>query len=251
MASRSAPSASADAFGYATAAFAGAVFCFAIVTAAGISAASQQLSAARRTVRQEQAYYLLAGAATAASLKLLDESGATPFQWTEPSNIGPLKITLEPESRKLSLAELGRPENEAVLNRLVDESERVAIIERAATLPITYDAALYRSSIVNLSNSPKWRECANSLVSPFSRLTAYAMPATGKLTASGEETHAGEFWRVTVDADNGAWLDRVVRLTGLIDSPAAIVGETSGQTAGTRRALCLQSLSEGSSNDPR
>jgi len=231
-----------DEAGYVTAVFAGLTFMLALVGIAGALLARQQLIAADADARHLTEAYDFEGRATAAALRLLKENGAPTLRWREASDYGVLTITLEPEGLKVSAAELARPQNDDLIAGVVGRSEAYDIQKKAAALQPGADGAVHRAQLLRLSEVSRWRDCAATLVSPFSRLTAFNVAPPSSLTGEGSDAHAGEVWRITIDAPDGAWLDRIVRLTGSPAAPAAIVDEDVGRVPGNGRTSCLPAL---------
>jgi hypothetical protein len=225
--------------GYTTAVFAALTFALSLIAIAGLLIARQELCRAQHDVRQNREGWALDGIATAAAAQLLSENGSPSLRWSEPSAFGAVLVTLEPEGLKISPAALIRPENLQLVAALVGQTDAGQVERQALALVPAADGVLHREQVVGLGASPRWRECAETLVSPYSRLSAFTLRSLSSPTNEGDDHHAGELWRVTLDVADGSWFDRIVRMTGKRDDPFAVVEQTSGRAIGNQRATCL------------
>jgi hypothetical protein len=228
--------------GYVTAVFAGLTFMLALIAIAGALLARQQLIGATADVRRLAERYDFEGRANAAALRLLKEDGSPTLRWSERSAYGDVTITAEPDGRKISATALVDPQNGDLIAALAGRADADSVEARAASLQPASDGAIHREALAALSEDARWRECAWSLVSPFSRLTAFNLTAAAEPAEDGADGHAGEVWRITVDSPDGAWLDREVRFTGSPSDPAAVVDQVFERTPGNARLTCLPDL---------
>jgi hypothetical protein len=237
------PARRADA-GFTTAAFAGLTFALALVAAGGVMLAGQDLRSAERDLRADQERLELDGIATSAAVKLLGEEGAPTLRWSQPSAFGAVAVTVEAEALKINPAELSRPANVELVAAMMGRPAAEEVARAAATLKPAPDGVLHREQVVQMNTQARWRDCALTLASPYSRLTAFVLPAPTSPTGQAREAHAGELWRITVGAPDGSWLDQVVRMTGKPSDPIAVVDESSGRLPGNGRATCLNEALE-------
>lgn len=232
--------------GYTTAVFAGLTFMMAMVASAGLLLARQHLLAAEREVSALKERSEFEGRAEAATLKLMEEDGTPTLRWSEAGTSGEITVTLEPEGLKIAPDQLARLANSDLISGLVGASTAAAVTTNAAGLKPAADGAIHRWQLAWLNSDPRWRECATTVVSPYTRLTALALQAPSAPGAGGRvggpNRRPGELWRVTVDGADGAWLDRVVRMTGASNNPVATVDDAFGKTPGNGRLSCLTDL---------
>ncbi|MFZ4608075.1 MAG: hypothetical protein ACOYM5_17665, partial [Caulobacter sp.] len=94
------------------------------------------------------------------------------------------------------------------------------------------------SEIPRLAAAPLWRACAPSLMSPYGQATALSLPASAQPAPGRFAWRAGEVWRLRALAPDGWADDRIVRLTGDSQHPAAIIervlvrGQRGGEPCG-------------------
>jgi hypothetical protein len=225
--------------GFTTAVFAALTFALSLIAIGSLMVARQGLTRAEHDARQDRERWVLDGIATSAEAQLLSENGSPSLRWSEPSAFGQVVVSVEPESLKMSPATLDRPENQELVAAMIGQADAGEVARQAAGLGPAADGLLHREQVVELNASPRWRECAETLVSPYSRLSAFNLQPISAPTNAGEDPHAGQLWRITVDVADGGWFDRVVRMTGKASDPAAIIEQTSGRTVGNHRASCL------------
>lgn len=232
--------------GYTTAVFAGLTFMIALVASASLLLARQQLMGAEHEADAAKERFDFEGRAMAAALRLIQQDGAPTLRWTEPGATGDVTVTLEPESLKIAPDQLTRPDNRDLIAGFVGPAEAAAVETNSATLRPAADGVIHRWQLAALGTDRRWRECAATLTSPYTRLTAFALPAPGRPSGGerngGPNRRSGELWRVTVDGTDGAWLDRVVRMTGVSADPIAVVDDAFGRAPGNRRLDCLTDL---------
>ena len=225
--------------GFTTAAFAALTFALGLIAIASLLVARQGLLRAEHDTRLDRQRWVFDGIAVSAAAQLLSENGSPSLRWSEPSEFGPIVVTLEPEGLKIAPDELARPQNLELVASIIGQSDAERLQQQLATLRPAADGVLHREQVVELGASPRWRECALTLVSPYSRLSAFNLRSISLPTNAGDDHHAGELWRVDLNAADGSWFDRVVRMTGQSGEPVAVVEQASGRLRGNRRATCL------------
>jgi hypothetical protein len=228
-----------DEAGYTTAAFAALAFVMALIAAGAVLLARQDLRAAASDLRQDQERLELEGIATAAAARLLAEPGSPTLRWTEPSSAGPVVVFVEAEALKIAPAELVRPANLRLVQAVAGPESAEEVAHGTPLLAPGPDGVLHREQVAALSSAVRWRECAASISSIYSRLTALALPTPRLPSGKSDNLRPGELWRVSVNAADGAWIDRVVRMTGKPAEPIAVVEDAFGRAPGNRRGSCL------------
>jgi hypothetical protein len=204
--------------GYATAAAAMTALALSVTASAVMGAALTDLRQAKTALDRTRAEAALDGAQLAAVAAVLDSGASTRLRWYVETNRGPVEILAEPEAPKLALsAAAGLPDTE--LLALVGPSG-ASVQPRLRALSLSGASA---SELAKISPMPTWRACAASLISPFGRaadltLTKATAPAPGRFS-----WRAGEVWRLRALAADGWADDRIVRLTGDAERPAAII----------------------------
>jgi len=193
-----------------------------------------ELRAARADMRRMQAQYALGGAQVMAGQTVNSDSQGKRLIWRFDTAAGPVDALAEPEAAKLDyqgaaslddavLAPLGVRDAAALRARLGDLARR-----RAGTLTLLAAAAA----------APDWRRCAASLVSRVGRAEILAFPAAIAPAPRPGASHAGEVWRVRTSL--GSWTeDRIVRFTGDLNHPAAIIDRRFYKAEGRDRCETL------------
>lgn len=212
-----------------------------------ISLASLQLArgnqiAERRSLERLQERYRGDGAAAVAVWRILHEQEPGVLKWQEAVAGEPFLIVAEPEMGKLSLSETRGARGRARLRASLgsDVGDRLSV--RLAELAANRDAPPSSDALMNLDPAAAWRACGRSLVSPYSRLTDYALAAPRKPQAGAFAPHPGEVWRILVANDRRVLIDRLVRLTGDIRTPAAVIDEAPISPQSLSRLACAEHL---------
>lgn len=205
--------------------FGGLAIALAVVALATTQLMLTQDRASRRDWERLQRTYAAEGVATIAAWRVMHEAGTPTLRWTEPSNQGPMAVVVEPEMRKLSLAEVGGSRGQARLAQLLGSSAVSAVSGRLVALASSGNEIATREEILRADGSAAWSQCGLSLVSAFSRLTDNALATPKPPTSAAYADRAGEVWRIVVRADGRALTDRLVRFTGDVKTPVAVIDE--------------------------
>jgi hypothetical protein len=212
----------------------------ALVATGGLMLVNGELRSAERDVGRQRAQLEMEGAAATAAFRLMHETGDPVLLWTEPSNRGDLRVTAEPEARKLAAAEVGFGDNPRLLRAAF--GDRGQDIVGALTALSARERAVSKARLAGLDLGTDWRLCGATLVSPYSRLTAFAMAPPRALSPGPLGLRAGEVWRIQVSGGDGGWLDQVVRLTGDPAAPAAVIEQAAGVDRNRERDKCLDRI---------
>lgn len=223
--------------GFITPVFAGVVLMLSLVAAAILVLARQDLVASNREARRVAQALWLEGVATQAALRVRMAAGQPVQRWKQDSAYGVLEVIAEPEDRKAGPQYADRPENLALIGQLVAPRE-IAGVGSALVSAVSGSAGqVRRADIAALRADRRWRDCATTIFSPYSRLTSLApdpaFPATAKPTA-----HEGELWRISVISDDGAYIDQIVRFGKEPRRPIEVVEQRAGQERRTYRRQC-------------
>jgi hypothetical protein len=199
--------------GFATPAAAAISLAIALMATAVTSAAVSELRLAHADLSRTEADYALAGIQTNVVLTLISTSSNGRLRWSQP---GAAEILAEPEVLKLDPAHAAHVD-EATLAKLgiadPDQLEaRLAKLGDADT-----------PSVAGADVSPVWRACARSIVSPFGAASKLQLAKASSPTGSSLQWRIGEVWRIRVVLANGWVDDRIVRFTGDLNHPAAVV----------------------------
>lgn len=231
--------------GFITPVFAALALGLGLVAGAYVLSARTELDAAERASARQVALLLLEGLSNRTAWTLLGEAGTPTLQWTEPSAVGSIVVAAEPEALKLSPLEAGRPNNIRLFSDLLSSKEGEVIATKLSGSLSAKAPDIERGDVVAASSEPLWRRCANSIVSPYSRLTAFALPAPRAPAADGPaDFRPGQMWRLSMVSQRGWWLDRVVRFTGDPQRPIAVVEQDFGFDRGRFTQDCLAQLAK-------
>lgn len=222
--------------GFITPVFVGLVLFLSLVAAAIVMLARQDFLASRHDARRAAQGLWLEGIATQAAAKLMVTPGQSVLRWTEPSSYGNLVVVVEPEDRKVGPQFVERAENIALIERLVGSRDAADVAMNVSRLAFDAKVLIKREEIARLHADPRWRNCATTMISPYSSLTNLAPDAPdGPLTSSA---HRGQIWRVLVTAEDGGWIDQVIRLTDRPAEPLEVLEQVSGRDRRGGRAEC-------------
>lgn len=220
--------------GYATAAAALTALALSLVVSAVMGASLTDLRAARAALDRTRAEAALDGAQQMAAAALLDDGAPTRLRWLVPTSSGAVEILAEPEAPKLALA-AAADLSDADLRALAP-GNAAALRPRLRALALAGASA---ADIGRLGATPLWRSCAASLISPYGRGQSLALSAAATPSQGRFSWRAGEVWRLRALAPDGWADDRIVRLTGDAEHPAAIIervfvrGQRGGEPCGT------------------
>lgn len=186
------------------------------VAVAAHSTADMQL--ARQDLDQARLEYALAGAQTLAAVKIMDGAEDGPSSWDADTEAGVVRVSAEPEGPKLSLVAGARlPDSALVKFKVADPTALRARLQGLATQP-PGDA-----EVAEADQSPLWRSCAASLMSPFGQASSLAGPSEQSAVGQSAGGHTGEVWRIKVTSQNGWSDDRLVRFAGDAARPIAVI----------------------------
>lgn len=211
--------------GFLTPVFGVVAVALSLISLASLQLARSDQMAERRSLERIQERYRADGAVAIAVWRILHEREPTVLKWQEAAAGEPFLIVAEPEMRKLSLSETGGGRGRTRLRAALgaDVGDRLSV--RLAELTANRDGPPSSDALMNLDAAAAWRVCGRSLVSPYSRLTDYALAAPRKPATAAYVPHAGEVWRILVANDRRVLIDRLVRLTGDHRTPAAVIDE--------------------------
>lgn len=207
-----------DAEGFATPAAMVMALTLAVVAAALVLRSTAMLRLAESDLHQTQAEYALSGAQLAAVATIALQKTTAFYDWRLTTGDASFAAHAEPESAKASLA-AAAVADDAFFQQLGVAD--IAILKRRL-----HDAAAAGASdVASLDASPLWRTCAAQFISHYGgdRMpdprVAWQVPGP----AERATPRMNEIWRIRVTRDDGWMDDRIVRLTGRLDHPAAII----------------------------
>lgn len=225
--------------GYATAAAAMIALALSVVVSAVVGASLTDLRASRAAMDRTRTETALDGALQVAIVGLLESGGNSRLRWMVPTPLGAVEVLAEPEAEKLALVTAADLEGGEFPG--LGETDMAAIRPRLRALALSGGGA---ADVARLYGSPLWRACASSVISPYGRATSLSLseaaaPATGRFS-----WRAGEVWRLRALSPDGWADDRIVRLTGDAQRPAAIVERVlvRGQRGGEPCRAIIESL---------
>jgi hypothetical protein len=222
--------------GYATPAAAMIATAIAVVTIAFVSRSTSELRQARAEFQKTQAEYLLSGAHNVALLAIATSNKPPPYRWTVPSLGKAFGVLAEPERPKLSFS-AAQDIDDALLDQLGVADHDALRAKLSGLVP--------REGLpwaAEADTAPKWRACANALISFYGAATvapglAYVEPESGK---DDSKWRASEVWRIAVTDENGWRDERIVRFTGNGLNPAATISRRL--TRGWKENLACETL---------
>ena len=188
------------------------------MVAAGVTAASvAELRRAHADFAKTKVEYTLAEAQQRGVVDLLRNTAAGRLAWKLDTDLGEASLLAEPEYAKASFTAAAKADDR-LLNRLgVQDTD--ALKARLAEPPPETGGQAW---IVGLDGARLWRVCAPSLVSRYGQGETLALAESSPPAGQGFSWRPGEVWRVR--ASLAGWVeDRIVRLTGDDQGPAAII----------------------------
>lgn len=218
-----------DENGYATAAFGAIALALAVIATALLAFANFQLRTARIGLRHTQQDALLDGALVLAAKTVMQDSRAAPLVWSREIDGGAVTLLAEPEALKASAQDpdaLGS----AALAALTDGRP-------LAPYQPTSDLGSDRRALVGRSESPTWRSCAQSFLSPLSASRTVTLTRPSRPVERGLSWRVGEIWRLAAFVD-GRGADAVVRFTGDPAAPIAILDMWRGPVTAPEVTRC-------------
>lgn len=204
--------------GYATAAAALTALALSLVVSAVMGASLTDLRAARAAMDRVRVEASLDGAQQVAVAVLLDAGASSRLRWIVPGSQGAIEILAEPEAPKLAVS--------AAADLADEERLPLAWGETGSIRPRLRGLALSGASsagIARLGATPLWRACASSLISPYGQGRSYRLSIAAPPSGGRFSWRAGEVWRLRALSPDGWADDRIVRLTGDAEHPAAII----------------------------
>jgi hypothetical protein len=222
--------------GFITPVFAGVLLTVSLVAAAILLVARQDFLESDRDARRTAQALWLEGVAIQSALRVATTAGQPVLRWTQGSAYGVLDVIVEPEDRKAAPQSAERPENVLLIGRLVGPREAAGLASAVSGQVGTASGQVRRAEIAGLSAERRWRDCATTIFSPYSRLTTLApdLPEPGPAATP----HTGELWRISVIARDGGFIDQIVRLTDDPRRAVEVVEQRAGQDRHTYRRQC-------------
>lgn len=220
-----------DDVGYATPAALVLSLAFALVGAAMTARSVHLLRLTDAELARDVQEIALDGAHLAAAAAIIRSGGSEPFEWTDATSVGWVRIVAEPEAGKLSYGGAAALPDEVLAGFGVQPDAL-----RAQLLEVDAEAA---ADPGGLDAAPVWRECGGRLTSPFGAAQDYELQASRQpgVSPDGPNWHIGEVWRVRATSQAGWRDDRIVRFTGDARKPAATVVRVLGR-GGQRGIEC-------------
>lgn len=225
-----APAHDAQDQGFITPVFAGLGLALALVGAAFVMAARQDVASARTASARQVEQLRLEGKATVAAFRLLDTPDQARRGWSEDDRT---RLLAEPEGRKINPLFAERPGNLAVAARLVGPERAQGVVEALAREVAAAPRLVRRGQIAAISPDARWRACAASVFSAYSQQTALSLEP-----AAAAAGHVGEIWRIVVVGQDGAFVDQLVRFSADRARPFDILEQSAGHAGGAARIGC-------------
>jgi hypothetical protein len=204
-----------------------------LMVSAVMAASLTDLRAARAALERTRVEAALDGAQQTAVAALLDAGAPARLRWFVQTSRGAVEILAEPEAPKLALA-AAADLPDADLQALA-QGAGATLRPRLRALALAGASA---ADVARLGVTPVWRACAASLISPYGQSPTLALSAAIMPTQGRFSWRAGEVWRLRALAPDGWADDRIVRLTGDAEHPAAIIerifvrGQKGGEPCG-------------------
>jgi hypothetical protein len=195
-----------------------------LIAIASLRLAQTEEAASRRDLERMQELYRAEGAATIAAWRILHMEGHPASGWNESTHGQTLTVWVEPEARKLGLAEIAGAKGQQRLISILGSAEASRL---TALFAEQGRGAPSRLQLRQASADRLWARCGLSLVSTHSRLTDSGL-TTSESTEADFAPRAGEVWRVVVSAEKRLLIDRLIRFTGRDARPVAILDQLSG-----------------------
>jgi hypothetical protein len=130
---------------------------------------------------------------------------------------GTVEALAEPEAAKVDMAHAAQWDESTMVRLGVADAAQLRA--RLAALADSEAAA-----IATADAAPTWRACARSLISPYGSASAPQSAKASSPSGASINWRIGEVWRIRVALANGWVDDRIVRFTGDLTHPAAVVG---------------------------
>jgi hypothetical protein len=212
--------------GFATPAAAAISLAVAVMATALTAAGVAELRQAHADLSRTQADYALAGVQTRAVLSVLMAKTTSPLRW---SPTGAAEALAEPEAAKLGLEDAAQLDDASLARFGVTDAAQLRT--RLAGL-VQADAA----EITTADAAPGWRACARSMISPYGTAPKLQLAKASRPAGASVQWRLGDVWRIRIVLANGWVDDRIVRFTGNMAHPAAVVERRlmRGQQEGDR-----------------
>ncbi|MBS0297128.1 MAG: hypothetical protein JSR45_12520 [Proteobacteria bacterium] len=206
----------------------------AVTVAALAGSGVAELRSARADMRRMQAEYGLGGAHVMADQTVIADGQGRRMRWRFDIAAGQVEALAEPEAGKLDY-ETAASLDDAAFGRL-GVRDAAALRAKLVTLAKTHSGTL--ASLVGSDAAPGWRRCAPSVVSRVGRADKPSLSAAVAPSPRPGSSRAGEVWRVRLSL--GGWTeDRIVRFTGDLNHPAAIIDRSLYRAEGEDRCETL------------
>jgi hypothetical protein len=214
--------------GYATAAALAVSLAVAVLAAGLVMRGVAALKLARADFRRSQAEYALSGAQALAVTRLLESSGPGRLAWSVGAlDDGDIALLAEAEAPKLRLAAAAKLGDKALAALGSDDPGaarlRLADLDAASATP---------DQIQAVDAGGAWKACAPSAISPWGMAETVRLEATREPNAEPGGARVGQVWRIRAVADDGWTDERIVRLIGRAESPAAMIWRRFGRGEG-------------------
>jgi hypothetical protein len=211
--------------GFLTPVFGVAAVALGLIALAGLQLARGDQGAERRRLERLQEHYRADGAAVRGAWRILHTEDAEALKWREDVAGQSFTVLAEPEMLKLSLAEANGARGRARLQAFLGDAEGARLADAVHGLATRAEPPS-REQVVALGEaSATWRACGLTLVSAFSRLTDNVIGPAHIPSPQSYRPRAGEVWRLVVASDRRIVVDRLVRFTGDLRDPLAILDE--------------------------
>lgn len=215
--------------GFFTPMFGGMAIAIALVALAYTQIVRSQELASRGEWDRLRQDYAAAGVMNLAAWTVMHQVGTPTVSWDEATNVGPMRVTVEPEMRKLALSEISGTRAFERLKRIMPGSDAMDVVRKMQALSSAGGRPPTRDALRQVSDLPAWRDCGLTVVSPYSRLTDNALAPVSRRLDGKPSLRAGEVWRISVVRDKRVLLDWVVRFTGDPKAPIAVIDQLVGE----------------------
>lgn len=204
--------------GFATSAAMMLSLALALVAIAATTASVTQLKSARADFDRTSAQNLLAGAQQNAALTVANGGSDARLRWSFQLQNNAVKALAEPEGAKASVTNVVAMDDSAFATLGVTDPK--ALRTKLSTMSTTQ---ILGPDLAAADESAIWKACARSLISPFGQNNQLQLMGAQDASLESTTRRTGEIWRVRV-ADGAGWADdRIVRFTGDLLHPAAVV----------------------------
>ncbi len=213
--------------GYASAAALAVSLAVAILAAALVVRGVSALKLTRADLRRSQAQYALSGAQALAATRLVNGARSERLAWSiESLDDRGVAVLAEAEAPKLRLAAGARLDDKALALLGADDPAgaraRLAVLDAETATP---------DGIAAADVGATWRACATSAISPWGVAEALSLATVQAPGQDQDGPRTGQVWRVRAATADGWTDERIVRLIGRVEKPAAVIWRRFGRTA--------------------